>query len=43
MRTVCVKDVYYEKRTEHVISMGTKQNWNVNSGDTCLLFGFKRL
>jgi hypothetical protein len=36
-------DVHCEKQTEHVISVGTAQNLNVNYGGTCLLFGFKRL
>lgn len=43
MRKIGLKDVYCEKQTEHVINMDKIQNVNVNSGGTCLLFGFERL
>jgi hypothetical protein len=36
-------DIYCETHTEHHIYVGTAQNLNVDSGDTCLLFGFKSL
>jgi hypothetical protein len=42
-RKLGLMDVYFETHTEHIISVGTAQNLNVNSGGTCLLFGFKRL
>ena len=41
-RKTGLKDVYCEKQIGHLISMGTTQNLNVNSGGTRLLFGFKR-
>jgi len=41
MRKIGLKDVYFEKQTEHLINMGTIQNLNVNSGGTCLLLALK--
>jgi hypothetical protein len=42
-RKIDLKDVYCEKQTGHVISMGTTLNLNVNCSGICLLYGFKRL